>query len=74
MSVSLKYAIVERERRYLVSKMPEGVTSRKEIVDRYVSGTRLRLREVREGDGPVIGVTAHYAAEEDDREVATTDA
>src|SRR5690606_23373767 len=37
----------------------EGVNSTKEIVDRYVTGTRLRLREVRESDGTVIRKLAH---------------
>lgn len=59
MSVSLKYAVVERERRYLLASVPEGVTSTKEILDRYVTGTRLRLREVREGDGTVIRKLGH---------------
>lgn len=54
MSVSLKYAVVERERRWLVRRIPEGVSSTKDIVDRYVTGTRLRLREVREADGTVV--------------------
>lgn len=53
MSVSLKYAVVERERRYRVERVPDGVSSTKEILDRYVIGTRLRLREVRESDGTV---------------------
>ncbi|NLT28964.1 MAG: hypothetical protein GXX86_00685, partial [Propionibacterium sp.] len=51
--VSLKYAVVERERRYLVSGLPEGALQVKDIVDRYVMGTRLRLREVRDADGTV---------------------
>ena len=59
MPVSLKYAVVERERRYLVASLPDGVTSTKEVVDRYVNGTRLRLREVREGDGTVIRKLGH---------------
>jgi CYTH domain-containing protein len=59
MSVSLKYAIVERERRYLVASLPEGVTSTQEIIDRYVSGTRLRLREIRESDGTVTRKLGH---------------
>lgn len=54
MPVSLKYAVVERERRYLLRTMPHGEMSRKEIVDRYVTGTRIRLREVREEDGTVV--------------------
>lgn len=59
MSVSLKYAVVERERRYLLGSLPEGVTNTKEILDRYVAGTRLRLREVREGDGNVVRKLGH---------------
>lgn len=53
MTVSLKYAVVERERRYLVARVPDGVEQVVEIVDRYVEGTRLRLREVRAADGSV---------------------
>lgn len=59
MSVSLKYAVIERERRYLLATLPEGVTSSREILDRYVTGTRLRLREVRENDGTVIRKLGH---------------
>lgn len=54
MSVSLKYAVVERERRYLLATLPAGVTSTVRISDRYVTGTRLRLREVRGSDGSVV--------------------
>ncbi|MGA8045997.1 MAG: hypothetical protein WCA30_06985 [Dermatophilaceae bacterium] len=54
MPVPLKYAVVERERRYLVRAVPDGVVARVEIVDRYVIGTRLRLREVRSADGEVV--------------------
>ena len=51
MTVSLKYAVVERERRFLVRSVPDGVVDVRRIVDRYVTGTRLRLREVLDGDG-----------------------
>lgn len=54
MKVSLKYAVVERERRYLVASIPAGVTETREIVDRYVDGTRLRLRQVTSSDGSVV--------------------
>ena len=54
--VSLKYAVVERERRYLVASLPEGVTSTKEIVDRYLVGRRLPLREVRDWE-PRLALT-----------------
>jgi CYTH domain-containing protein len=53
--VKLKYAHVERERRWLLSGVPAGVTpeSTLTITDRYLTGTRLRLREVVAGDGSV---------------------
>ena len=59
MSDPLKYAVVERERRYLLASLPEGVTGTWEIVDRYVTGTRLRLREVRQDDGSVVRKLGH---------------
>jgi CYTH domain-containing protein len=57
--VSLKYAVVERERRYRLVRLPDGVSSTEEILDRYVTGTRLRLREVRESDGTVTRKLGH---------------
>jgi hypothetical protein len=42
------------ERRHLLAGLPDGVTGTRDIVDRYVIGTRLRLREVRGPDGAVI--------------------
>ena len=59
MTVSLKYAVVERERRFLLARLPDGVDSTKQIVDRYLTGTRLRLREVRENDGTVTRKLGH---------------
>ena len=59
MAISLKYAVVERERRYLLARLPDGVTDTKDIVDRYVEGTRLRLREVRGSDGTVTRKLGH---------------
>lgn len=50
----MKYAVVERERRYLVRGVPEGVTRTTTIRDRYVTGTRLRLREVAGPGGAVV--------------------
>lgn len=46
-----KYARVERERRYLLDGLPEGLTRASphvQITDNYITGTRLRLRKVRE--------------------------
>ena len=48
---NLKYAHIERERRWLLAAMPDlpDDARRLEITDRYITGTRLRLREVTEG-------------------------
>jgi CYTH domain-containing protein len=71
--VSLKYAVVERERRFLLATLPEGVVSTKQIVDRYVTGTRLRLREVQHDDGTVIRKLGHKVRlDEGPSEVACT--
>ncbi len=46
-----KYAHVERERRYLLQDLPEGLTRADhhlQITDNYITGTRLRLRKVRD--------------------------
>ncbi|HEX8137285.1 MAG TPA: hypothetical protein VF544_06815 [Pyrinomonadaceae bacterium] len=45
-----KYALVERERRFLLRDLPEPLTRASEHVqiwDNYIGGTRLRLRRVR---------------------------
>jgi CYTH domain-containing protein len=46
-----KYAHVERERRYLLPDLPEGLTRADhhlQITDNYITGTRLRIRKVRD--------------------------
>ncbi len=46
-----KYARVERERRYLLRDLPEGMTRADphvQITDNYITGSRLRLRKVRD--------------------------
>lgn len=46
-----KYARIERERRYLLRDLPEGLTRADphlQITDNYITGTRLRIRKVRE--------------------------
>ncbi|MGH3306463.1 MAG: hypothetical protein ACRDOX_02155, partial [Nocardioides sp.] len=58
MTVSLKYAHVERERRWLLATVPELTGSRMEITDQYLVGSRLRLREVTEG-GSVVRKLGH---------------
>src|SRR6266478_2024903 len=45
-----KYARVERERRYLLADLPAGLTRADhhlQITDNYITGTRLRIRKVR---------------------------
>jgi len=59
MAVSLKYAVVERERRFLIDRIPDGVVGTRQIVDRYVEGTRLRLREVTDDDGTITRKLGH---------------
>src|SRR5262245_58827782 len=46
-----KYARIERERRYLLKDLPDGLTRADphlQITDNYITGSRLRLRKVRE--------------------------
>src|SRR5262247_1768069 len=46
-----KYARIERERRYLLRDLPDGLTRADphlQITDNYMTGSRLRLRKVRE--------------------------
>ena len=46
-----KYARIERERRYLLRDLPEGMSRADphlQITDNYMTGSRLRLRRVRE--------------------------
>ena len=49
--VESKYSRIERERRYLLQDLPEGLTRASphlQITDNYISGTRLRIRKVRD--------------------------
>jgi CYTH domain-containing protein len=46
-----KYALIERERRYLLRDLPEGLSRADhhlQITDIYITGTRLRIRKVRD--------------------------
>ena len=46
-----KYALIERERRYLLPDLPEGLSRADhhlQITDNYINGTRLRIRKVRD--------------------------
>ena len=57
----LKYARVERERRWLLAAAPDlaAATRAMDIRDRYLRGTRLRLREVTEADGTAVRKLGH---------------
>ena len=61
-----KYGRIERERRYLLKDLPEGMTradDHLQITDNYISGTRLRLRKVRDprSNKWVVKFTQKYA-------------
>ena len=46
-----KYALFERERRYLLEDLPDGISRADhhlQITDNYITGTRLRIRKVRD--------------------------
>jgi CYTH domain-containing protein len=63
-----KYARVERERRYLLPDLPEGLTRADhhlQITDNYITGTRLRIRKVRDPrtNKWVVKFTQKFAAD-----------
>ena len=65
MRPELKYARVERERRFLVERLPDGLkpTRVRRIHDWYLDGTRLRLREQSDDEGGrVLKLTQKIAA------------
>lgn len=72
MTVSLKYAHVERERRWLLATVPELTGRPLGITDRYLVGTRLRLREVTDGESVIRKLGHKVRLEEDAAEVACT--
>ena len=66
-----KYARVERERRFLLRDLPEGLTRADphlQITDNYITGTRLRLRKVRDPrtNKWVVKFTQKFAPNPDD--------
>ena len=52
-----KYATIERERRFLLSANPPPGAAARRIEDRYIAGTRLRLRHVAVGADVVYKLT-----------------
>jgi CYTH domain-containing protein len=66
-----KYARVERERRYLLRDLPAGLTRAEphlQITDNYITGTRLRLRKVRDPQTNkwIVKLTQKFAPNPDD--------
>src|SRR5258706_10954107 len=66
-----KYARIERERRYLLPDLPEGLTRADhhlQITDNYLTGTRLRLRKVRDPrhNKLIVKFTQKFAPEPSD--------
>lgn len=49
-----RYAHLEREQRWLLREVPSAAVRRCELVDRYIRGTRLRLRRVTTDDAVVV--------------------
>ena len=66
-----KYARIERERRYLLQDLPDGMTRADphlQITDNYITGTRLRIRKVRDPKTNkwTVKFTQKFAPEPDD--------
>lgn len=49
-----EYARPELERRFLMTSVPGVPVARRHLIDRYLTGTRLRLRHERSEDGSVV--------------------
>ena len=63
-----RYARLEREQRWLLSQVPTGTTGLARIRDRYLAGTRLRLRHVADGKGEVFKLGQKVRTDEADPE------
>jgi CYTH domain-containing protein len=48
-----RYAVTEREQRWLLGRVPEGVSDPVEILDKYLGVSTLRLRRAQSGDSIV---------------------
>lgn len=59
-----KYAVVERERRLLLAERPSGLGDPVLIRDRYLTGTRLRLRKMTE-HGETVRKLGHKVPQND---------
>lgn len=68
----LKYARIERERRFLVSDLPDGIHRVDDVQDAYVIGTHLRLRQITCGDDVVRKLGQKVRLGIGPREIAST--
>jgi CYTH domain-containing protein len=69
--IESKYAHIERERRYLLQDLPEGLTRATphvQITDNYLTGTRLRLRKMRDPQTNkwIVKLTQKFAPDPED--------
>lgn len=61
-----KYSLIERERRWLVRRLPSLPAAHNLIEDRYIIGTRLRLRRITSSDSGAVQhkLTRKYEADD----------
>ncbi len=64
-----RYAHIEREQRWLLPTVPAGAEPLAEIIDRYIVGTRMRLRRVVAGDGVTLKLAQKVRDNADDPEI-----
>lgn len=61
-----RYAHPEREQRWLLDAVPHGSTRSAEIHDWYITGTRLRLRRVEDGNALLFKLAQKVRADRHD--------
>jgi CYTH domain-containing protein len=64
-----RYARVEREQRWLLDRLPSGLTNERVIVDHYWRGTTLRLRMIQDHDGVLYKLGQKVRVDEESPEV-----
>jgi CYTH domain-containing protein len=67
-----KYAQIERERRFLVRELPDGIHRVDEVHDAYLIGTRMRLRQTTNGDDVILKLGQKVRLGRGPREIAST--
>ena len=64
-----RYARIEREQRWLLDRVPPGVTDERVIVDHYWKGTTLRLRMIQDHDAVVYKLGQKVRVDESNPEI-----